>query len=50
MLKIGLNNNITNEDYHNDREYESSSSLKLYLKDPKEYHNRYILKLPREEI
>lgn len=49
MLKLGINKNISNEDYHEDREYESSSSLKLYLKDPKEYHNRYILKLPREE-
>ena len=49
MLKIGLNEDITNEVYHGDREYESSSSLKMYLKDPKEYHNRYILKLPREE-
>tara|TARA_R100000697_G_C5448613_1_gene197007 strand:- start:19 stop:822 length:804 start_codon:yes stop_codon:yes gene_type:complete len=49
MLKLGINQNITNEDYHGDREYESSSTLKLYLKDPKEYHNRYILKLPREE-
>ena len=49
MLKLGINDDITNEDYHGDREYESSSSLKLYLKDPKEYHNRYILKLPREE-
>ena len=49
MLKIGLNDDITNEDYHGDREFESSSSLKLFLKDPKEYHNKYILKLPREE-
>lgn len=49
MLKLGINNNISNEDYHSDREHESSSSLKLYLKDPKEYHNKYILKLPREE-
>ena len=49
MLELGINENITNDDYHKDREYESSSSLKLYLKDPKEYHNRYILKLPREE-
>ena len=49
MLKIGLNEDITNEDYHGDREYESSSSLKLFLKDSKEYHNKYILKLPWEE-
>ena len=49
MLKLGINDEITNEDYHGDREFESSSSLKLYLKDPKEYYNKYILKLPREE-
>ena len=49
MLELGINNDVTNEDYHGDREFESSSSLKLYLKDPKEFHNRYILKLPREE-
>ena len=49
MLKLGINDDIANEDYHGDREFESSSSLKLYLKDPKEYYNKYILKLPREE-
>lgn len=48
MLEIGLND-VSNEDYHGDREFESSSSLKLYLKDPKEFYNKYILKLPREE-
>ena len=42
MLKLGINDEITNEDYHGDRKFESSSSLKLYLKDPKEYLKKLI--------
>lgn len=34
---------ITNEDYHADRTHYSSSALKLYLKDPREFHKQYIL-------
>jgi len=49
MLKLGLNDEITNEVYHGDRKYESSSSLKLYLKDPKEYYSRYVLGKKKEE-
>lgn len=37
-------NEVSNQDYHNDREYESSSSLKLFLFDPKSYHKKYILR------
>ena len=42
-LKHGINLDISNEDYHKDRNFESSSSLKLFLKDPREYYNKYIL-------
>lgn len=47
-LKIGINKNISNEDYHKDRNFESSSSLKLFLKDSREYYKRYILKEEQE--
>jgi hypothetical protein len=43
MLKLGINQNISNVDYHNDREYLSSSALKLALKDSEKYYSRYIL-------
>lgn len=43
MLKPGFNKNISNEDYHADREYKSSSALKLILKDPREYYRKYVL-------
>lgn len=42
-LVDGKNPEISNEDYHGDREYVSSSGLKLVKKDPREYHKRYIL-------
>lgn len=42
-LKPGFNTGISNEDYHAEREYISSSGLKLILNDPKEYYKRYIL-------
>ena len=42
-LKLGINKDITNEDYHQDRNFESSSSLKLFLKDSREYYKKYIL-------
>lgn len=41
MLKLGINN-VTNEEYHSDRNYLSSSVLKTILKDPKEYIEVYI--------
>jgi len=42
-LKKGINKEISNEDYHLDRNYESSSSLKLFLKDSREFYKKYIL-------
>ena len=41
-MELGFNNGISNEDYHADREYISSSALKLILRDPKEYFKRYV--------
>lgn len=41
-MKIGLNNEISNEDYHADREYISSSGLKLMNKCPREFYKKYI--------
>lgn len=38
----GINPKCSNEDYHNDREYLSSSGLKLILKDPKKFYETYI--------
>ena len=48
MLKIGINN-CDNETYHSDRKFKSSSTLKLFLKDPREYHKRYVLGEERED-
>ena len=42
ILKLGLNHDISNEDYHADREYVSSSSLKLMNKCPREFYKKYI--------
>ena len=41
-MDLGFNNEISNEDYHGDRTYVSSSALKLILKDPKEYFKVYV--------
>ena len=49
MLKIGINK-CDNEDYHKDRKFKSSSTLKLFLKDPKEYYKRYVVGEEREEM
>jgi exodeoxyribonuclease VIII len=38
-----INTTISNEDYHANRSHVSSSGLKLYLKDPVEYHKQYVL-------
>ena len=48
-LEIGINKNISNEDYHLDRNYESSSSLKLFLKDSREFYKKYILGEKRDD-
>lgn len=39
----GINPKCSNEEYHGDKEYISSSGLKLMFKDPKQYHAQYIL-------
>lgn len=43
MLKLGFNEGISNSDYHDDREFISSSGLKLILKDPRAFHRLYVL-------
>lgn len=42
-IKLGINKEMSNEDYHGDREYVSSSGLKLMFKDPREFYNQYVL-------
>jgi hypothetical protein len=39
----GVNPACSNDDYHADREYLSSSSLKMIVKDPKAFYDTYIL-------
>ena len=48
-MKLGINK-VSNEDYHKDKKFKSSSTLKLFLKDPREYYKRYVLQEPREEM
>ena len=48
-LKMGRNGEISNEDYHADRKFISSSGLKLLLEDEFEYHNKYIMGAPNEQ-
>lgn len=42
-MKMGINENISNEDYHADTEYISSSVLKVFL-NPEKFHKKYVLK------
>lgn len=42
-LKLGINKNISNEKYHSDREYISSSGLKKMLRDPEDFYKTYVL-------
>jgi len=44
----GFNEKCSNTDYHLDREYKSSSALKLILKDPREYYKTYVLNTPQD--
>jgi hypothetical protein len=46
MLKMGINKNISNKDYHADRKFLSSSALKLILKDKRAFFKKYILNEP----
>lgn len=43
QLIDGFNPDISNEDYHGDRTYISSSGLKLVLKDPRQFYKTYVL-------
>jgi len=43
MIKIGRNPEITNLKYHSDREFVSSSGLKMAYKNMREYHKLYVL-------
>ncbi|MBV6514177.1 MAG: hypothetical protein FMNOHCHN_03767 [Ignavibacteriaceae bacterium] len=43
MLKPGINLNVSNKDYHGDREYLSSSNLKQLLKNPEQFYKERIL-------
>lgn len=47
-LKVGLNPGISNEDYHGDKSYLSSSSLKLVLKDLAQFNREFNLGEDRE--
>ena len=44
MLNLGINEDVTNQAYHGDKRYLSSSSLKLLLENPKEFYKKHILK------
>jgi hypothetical protein len=46
-LKTGFNNKCSNEEYHGDREYKSSSALKMILKDPRQFYKNYVLNEPQ---
>jgi len=46
-LTNGFNEKCSNEEYHDDREYKSSSALKLILKDPRQYYKNYVLNEPQ---
>ena len=48
-MKLGINQ-VSNEEYHGDKTFKSSSTLKLFLKDPREYYKRYVLGEEREEM
>jgi len=50
MLKLGYNKPMSNEAYHGDDEYKSSSQLKTMLEDPETYYKKYITKvIPSEQ-
>lgn len=49
-LRMGLNDKITNAEYHGDREYLSSSAFKLMLKSAADFADKYIFEKPVEEL
>jgi len=48
-LNYGINEDVSNEDYHADREFFSSSVLKDLLKSREAFYKKYILKEEQEE-
>lgn len=42
-LIVGINRDFSNQEYHADTSWLSSSKLKLLLEDPKEFHNQVVL-------
>jgi hypothetical protein len=42
-LVMGINEDCSNDFYHSDREFSSSSVLKTILRDPQKYYEKYIL-------
>ena len=46
-LVEGFNPKCSNEQYHGDMEYRSSSALKMMLKDPRQYYKNYVLNEPQ---
>lgn len=48
ILKEGFNQYVSNDLYHSDREYISSSGLKLLLEDAREFERIYVKNEPRE--
>jgi exodeoxyribonuclease VIII len=49
ILQPGVNEGVSNADYHADRNYLSSSAYKLLLKSAKEFESKYILETVEEE-
>lgn len=44
MLKPGINADVDNATYHGDKNYYSSSSLKLLLQNPYDFYKKHVLK------
>jgi hypothetical protein len=49
-MKLGFNGDISNEEYHGDRTYVSSSSLKKMLRDPEGFYKQYVLNDPSMKL
>lgn len=48
-MKIGKNEYLTDVEYHDDREFISSSGLKLLLKNPRKFYKTYVLNEKEEK-
>lgn len=42
-LQLGFNKDFNNQEYHDDRDYVSSSGLKMMYKEPRRFHKTYVL-------